>query len=102
MRKKLSETQREIVIGKDKCKKCRNLLEQSRVYPFSVYCGWCHISMEYEDEIIFHRKDKLDKFIEKLVDAMDKDGKIATLDEYDKIRTELKLKAMELDPLCGR
>ena len=58
-RKKLSDTKREIVIGKDKCRKCKELLEWSRVYPFDVYCPMCHKGMEYEDEIIFHKKSPM-------------------------------------------
>jgi len=91
-RKLLKETQREIVLSKDKCRKCRNLLEQSRIYPFPVYCGWCHIDMKYEDQIIFHKKDKLDKFIEKLTGTMDKDTRAITLNEYDKLRKEINEK----------
>jgi len=58
-RKKLSDTKGEIVIGKDKCRKCKELLEWSRVYPFDVYCPMCHKGMEYEDEIIFHKKSPM-------------------------------------------
>lgn len=86
MRKKLSETQREIVLNKDKCRKCRNLLEQSRIYPFSVYCGWCHKTIKYEHEIIFHKKSKVDKFVERLVSKMDKDKRAILLNEYDRLR----------------
>jgi len=85
-RKLLSKTQREIVLSKDKCRKCRNLLEQSRIYPFSVYCGWCHIDIKYEDQIIFHKKSKIDKFVEKLVSKMDKDKRAILLNEYNRLK----------------
>jgi len=48
--------------------------------------------MKYEDQIIFHKKDKLDKFIEKLTGTMDKDTRAITLNEYDKLRKEINEK----------
>ena len=58
MRKKLSETQREIVAGRDKSRCCKELLNWSRVYPFDVYCPSCHAAMVYEDEVIFTKETK--------------------------------------------
>lgn len=86
MRKKLSETKREIVIGRDKSKCHCELLEWSRVYPFDVYCPSCHKTMVYEDEIIFHKKSKMDKFVEQLVNKVDVDKKAELLNEYDRIK----------------
>ena len=85
-RKLLSETQREIVIGKDKCRSCHELLSWSRVYPFDVYCSDCHKSMKYEDEIIFHEKSRMDKFVEKLVNKVGADKRTALLNEYDRLK----------------
>lgn len=93
MRKKLSKTQREIVIGKDKSRCHGELLVQSRAYPFDVYCpgilslgGPCHKVMEYEDDIIFHKKSKVDKFVEKLIGKMDVDTRRTLLNEYDRLK----------------
>ena len=54
-RLRLSETKREIIIGRDKCRKCKEPLEWSRVYPFAVFCPMCLEDMDYEDQVIFAR-----------------------------------------------
>jgi hypothetical protein len=93
-RKLLSETQKEIVIGKDKSRCCRELLVQSRVYPFDVYCPGikrntclCHKTMKYEDESIFHKKSKVDKFVEKWASKMGNE-KTMMLNEYESSKDE--------------
>lgn len=60
-RKKLSITQKEVLIGSDlktcdisRC--CRAEIRQSRVYPRPLYCRRCGQHIERGDQIIFHKR----------------------------------------------
>ena len=86
MRKILSETQREIVLGKDKSRCCRGELRQRRIYPFNVCCDECNKDMKHEDEIIFHKKNNVDKVVEKWANKLKAEPRIAMLNEYDKAK----------------
>ena len=57
-RKRLKDTQREIVIGRDITKCCHAKIRQRGIYPFGVCCSDCNYDLEFEHEIIFKKEPK--------------------------------------------
>ena len=57
-KKKLSETKREVAIGRDRSVCCNAELRQRQVYPFQLACTACNKDIVYEENVLWGKQPK--------------------------------------------